>query len=97
MEEAITSYVLEIVARTRADRNLIAGVSPRGTIHLARTARAHAFVEGRDYVIPDDVKAVAAAVLSHRVIEKRLRGPHDGRGSGSPIIRKILQEVPVPL
>jgi len=97
MEETITSYILEIVARTRTDRNLVAGVSPRGAIHLARAARAHAFVEGRDYVTPDDVKAVAAPVLSHRILERRLRSLQEGRGTGSPIIRRILQEVPVPL
>jgi MoxR-like ATPase len=96
MDEAITSYVMEIVARTRSDRNLIAGVSPRGAIHLTRAARAHAFVEGRDYTTPDDVKAVAVNVLSHRVIERRIRGPQDGRGASPQIIRKILQEVPVP-
>ncbi len=96
MDDAIANYVLEIVARTRGDRNLVAGVSPRGAIHLTRATRAHAFVEGRDYSTPDDVKAVAASVLSHRVIEKRIRGPHAGRGTSSQIIRKILQEVPVP-
>jgi MoxR-like ATPase len=96
MDEAITSYVMEIVSRTRADRNLIAGVSPRGAIHFTRAARAHAIVEGRDYATPDDVKAVAVNVLSHRVIEKRVRGPQDGRGASPQIIRKILQEVAVP-
>jgi len=96
MDDSITNYALEIVARTRSDRNLIAGVSPRGAIHLTRAARAHAFVDGRDYTTPDDVKAVAPSVLSHRVIERRIRGPQDGRASSSQIIRKILQEVPVP-
>ncbi len=96
MDDSITNYALEIVARTRADRNLIAGVSPRGSIHLTRAARAHAFVEGRDYATPDDVKAVAPNVLSHRVIERRIRGPQDGRTTNSQVIRKILQEVPVP-
>jgi MoxR-like ATPase len=96
MDDALTSYVLEIVARTRGDKNLVAGVSPRGAIHLARAARAYALVEGRAYATPDDVKAVAVNVLSHRVIEKRLRSTQDGRYASSQIIRKILQEAPVP-
>jgi MoxR-like ATPase len=96
LDDSITGYVLEIVTRTRNDKSLVAGVSPRGAIHLARAARAHALVEGRDYATPDDVKAVAVNVLSHRVIEKRVRASQDGRAATGQIIRKILQEVPVP-
>ncbi len=96
MEDAVTNYVLEIVSRTRNEKSLIAGVSPRGAIHLARAARAHALVDGRDYVTPDDVKAVAVNVLAHRVIEKRLRASQDGRYMTAQVIRRILQEVPVP-
>jgi MoxR-like ATPase len=96
MDDALTGYILEIVTRTRNDKNLVAGVSPRGAIHLMRAARAHALVSGRDYATPDDVKAVAVGVLSHRVIEKRLRASQDGRYTSSQVIRKILQEVPVP-
>ncbi len=96
LSDAVTGYILDITTRTRADRNLVAGVSPRGAIHLTQAARAHAFVEGRDYVTPDDVKAVAADVLSHRVIERRTRGPQEGRATSSQIIRRILQETPVP-
>jgi MoxR-like ATPase len=96
MEDAVTNYILEIVSRTRLEKGLIAGVSPRGAIHLSRAARAHALVDGRDYATPDDVKAVAVNVLSHRVIEKRVRSSQDGRYTTSQIIRRILQEVPVP-
>jgi len=96
MDDGVTGYLLEIVNRTRNDKNLLAGVSPRGAIHLARASRAHALVEGRDYVTPDDVKAVAVHATSHRVIERRLRASQDGRSSAGQIIRKILQEVPVP-
>jgi MoxR-like ATPase len=96
MDEALTGYIIEIANRTRNDKSLVAGVSPRGSIHLARAARAHALVEGRDYVAPDDVKAVAVAVLSHRVIERRMRSSQDGRHTTAQIIRRILQEVPVP-
>jgi MoxR-like ATPase len=96
VDDAVTSYVVEIANRTRGDRTLVAGVSPRGAIHLTRAARAHALVDGRDYATPDDVKAVAVNVLSHRVVEKRSRASQDGRAASAQILRKILQEIPVP-
>jgi MoxR-like ATPase len=96
IDDAVTNYVVEIANRTRADRTLVAGVSPRGAIHLTRAARAHALVDGRDYATPDDIKAVAVNVLSHRVVEKRSRASQDGRAASGQIIRKILQEIPVP-
>jgi MoxR-like ATPase len=96
LDDALAGYIVDIVQRTRADRNLLAGVSTRGGIHLSRAARAHALVEGRDFATPDDVKAVAAAVMTHRVIERRARGAGEGRQSAVQIIRKILQEAPVP-
>ena len=96
MEDPVANYLLGIVTRTRSDRSLIAGVSPRGAIHLSRAARAYALVDGRDYTLPDDVKAVAPSVLSHRVIEKRARASQDGRHSAGQVVRRILQEIPVP-
>jgi len=95
IDDAVTSYLVDISNRTRQDKSLAAGVSPRGTIHLSRAAQAHAVVERRNYVTPDDVKAVAAGVLSHRVIEKR-RPMQNGRMSSALIINRILEEVPVP-
>ncbi|HYE98787.1 MAG TPA: MoxR family ATPase [Planctomycetota bacterium] len=96
MDDALTTYLLDLVHRTRADKALLAGVSPRGALHLARAVRAYALVEGRDFATPDDLKAVAVSVLSHRVIERRARGTADGRPSAAQVIRKILQETPVP-
>jgi MoxR-like ATPase len=96
MDDALASYLIEIVQRTRSDRNLVAGASPRGSLHLARAARALALLEGRDYATPDDLKAVAVPVLAHRVIERRTRASSDGRASAGQVVRKILQEVPVP-
>ncbi len=96
MDDALTGYVIEIANRTRNDKGLVAGVSPRGSLHLARAARAYALVEGRDYATPDDVKAVAVPVLAHRVIERRMRASQDGRHATAQVIRRILQEVPVP-
>jgi MoxR-like ATPase len=96
IDDALAGYIVDIVQRTRSDRNLLAGVSPRGAIHLSRAARAHALVEGRDFATPDDVKAVATAVMTHRVIERRARGAGEGRQTAVQIVRKILQEAPVP-
>jgi len=96
LDDALTAYIVEIANRTRTDKTLIAGVSPRGSIHLSRAAQAYAMIDGRDYATPDDVKAVALPVLSHRVLEKRQRASADGRVSVHQVLRKILQEVPVP-
>jgi len=77
MDEAIKDYIVRIVVATRdpvgpklADlKPLIAyGVSPRATIYVSLAARAHAFLDGRDYVLPDDIKAVALDVMRHRLI-----------------------------
>jgi MoxR-like ATPase len=96
LDDALAGYIVEIVHRTRNDRSLAAGVSPRGALHLARATRAYALVEGRDFSTPDDVKAVAVSVLSHRILERRVRGGQDGRGSAAQLVRKILQETPAP-
>jgi len=96
IDDAVTNYIIEIANRTRGDRSLVAGVSPRGAIHLSRAARAYALVDGRDYVTPDDIKAVTVNVLSHRVVEKRSRASQDGRAASGQILRKILQELQVP-
>jgi MoxR-like ATPase len=97
VDDKLTAYIVEIAGRTRADKTLVAGVSPRGTIALCRAAQAFAMVRGRDYVTPDDVKALAADVLAHRVVEKRSRAGADGRVTVQQALKKILQEVPVPM
>ncbi len=96
LDDTLTGYIVEIANRTRSDKSLAAGVSPRGAIHLSRAAQAFAMIDGRDYVTPDDIKAVALPVLSHRVLEKRQRASADGRISVHQVLRKILQDVPVP-
>ncbi len=76
MSEAVEEYLLQLVAASRAPERygqdlagLVAfGASPRGTIALDRCARAHAWLRGRDYVVPEDVQAIAKPVLRHRVI-----------------------------
>ena len=93
--DSIVDYVLSIVTATRRSRMLALGVSPRGSLALLRAARAHALADGRDYLVPDDVKRLAVPALSHRVL---LAGPaSDGAGAAAEVvIRTILQDVPVP-
>jgi len=72
-------------------------VSPRGSLALLRAARARALADGRDYLVPDDIKELAVAALAHRVIVKaRLGAPGTGGVDGEAAIRAILQDVPVP-
>ena len=66
--EEITGYVVRLVRATRENADLSSGASPRAAVLLANAARARAALEGRDYVIPDDVKALATAVLRHRLV-----------------------------
>jgi MoxR-like ATPase len=94
VDPAIMTYMVEIVTRTREDPRVLVGSSPRGSLALFKLSRARAVVFGRDYIIPDDIKAIAHAGLGHRIIlkpEPRIRGvlPQD-------ILNKILAEVPVP-
>jgi MoxR-like ATPase len=90
----IERYIVELVQATRADSRVLVGASPRGSLALLKLSRARAALEGRDYVIPDDVKSVAHAALAHRLIlqpelwMKRL--------SERDIVSEILERVPVP-
>ena len=95
VDPAIMSYIVELVQRTREDHRIITGASPRASQSLFKTSRASAAIDGRDYVIPDDIKAVALQVVSHRIMlkpESKIRGV-----TGHHIVRKILSEVPVPV
>ena len=90
----IESYIVSIVERTRSDANVYVGASPRGSLALLKLSRAKAALEGRDYVLPDDVKTFAIPALVHRLIlspelwSKRIT-PTD-------IVESILRSVPVP-
>lgn len=92
---AVQGYLLEIVAATRSHPAVLLGASPRGSLALMHVCQALAAINGRPYVTPDDVKAMAAPVLAHRVI---LRPEHRARGL-SPVacVAEILQRLPVPV
>ncbi|CAN5624806.1 MoxR family ATPase [soil metagenome] len=90
----VARYLLAIVEATRSDADMSLGVSPRGAISLFRAAQAHAFLAGRNHVIPDDVKAIAVAVLSHRVAVRdavRYAGT-----DGASVVARIAATVRVP-
>ncbi|MFF7532211.1 AAA family ATPase [Streptomyces bobili] len=90
----ITAYVVDICRATRDSPSLTLGVSPRGATALLSTARAWAWLTGRDYVIPDDVKALALPTLRHRV---QLRPEAEMEGvTADSVISAILTHVPVP-
>lgn len=95
VEESLNRYVVALLRATRGDTRLYLGASPRAGIALLRVAKARALADGRAYLEPDDVKAVAVPVLSHRLIlapEARSTGL-----TGEQIVRETLDKTPVPV
>ena len=91
---AVRSYLVDLAESTRRHRGLALGMSPRATLALQRAARARAAVHGRNYVVPDDVKAIAVPVLAHRFLltpEAQLTGADAPR-----IVNELLNGVSVP-
>ena len=94
IHDDILRYIARIVRTIREDERVEAGPSPRGGLALMKLAKANAFIEGRDYVIPDDVKMFAIEALSHRII---LRPEYSlERGVEVEIVKEALEAVPVP-
>ncbi len=95
VEDSISGYLLDIAQATRSCDELHVGTSVRGSLALYRAAQAAALVDGRQYVVPDDVKRLAVPVLSHRVITKGYL--HGGqREALEALIERLVDEVPVP-
>jgi MoxR-like ATPase len=95
VEESVTRYTVALLRHTRADARLTLGASPRAGIAIMRVAKARALLDGRDYVIPDDVKDVAGPVLAHRLIlapEARSAGI-----TADEIVADSVLHTPVPL
>lgn len=84
----VQDYILRLVRSTRSDDEITLGVSPRGAVAMQRSVQALAFLANRDYVLPDDVKQLAPAVLAHRLI------PAGGKNART-VIDRLLQTVPV--
>jgi len=90
---ALKSYLVDIAEASRRHPAIELGVSPRGTLQLAAAVRALAAARGREYATPDDVQAIAPAVLAHRLL---LRAGSNARTSAEDAVREVLAEVPVP-
>jgi len=95
VEESVNRYVVALLRHTRSDARLYLGASPRAGIALLRVAKARALADGREYVLPDDVKAVAVPVLAHRLI----LGP-EARAAGlsaADLVAESVEHTPVPV
>lgn len=95
VDPSLRNYILKIVEATRSDPNVSLGASPRGSISLYKAAQAYAAMQGRDFVIPEDIKGLAPAVLKHRLIlrsESRLKSLKP-----EAVIDRILSTLPVPV
>jgi MoxR-like ATPase len=96
---AIEQYAVAIASATRIDRDLRLGVSPRATLQLIRAAKARAALAGRDFVLPDDLDALAVTVFAHRLVGVRALGGPQGGGADAlaDVVRRVVADTPVPL
>jgi MoxR-like ATPase len=94
VSDAVKQYAIDIISATRRSPDLRLGASPRASLHLVRAARAHAALQGREYVIPDDVQALAVPVLAHRLITS-LEAQMSGRGPDQ-IVTALVRHVEIP-
>ena len=95
VDDAVSTYLLDLIDATRACDQFQVGASPRGSLCLYRACQALALVEGRDFVVPDDVKRLAPAVLAHRVIAKGYLHA-DQRAAMETVICQLVDELRVP-
>lgn len=94
--DTLVDYVMAIVESTRTHQEVALGVSTRGALTYFKACQALAMVEGRDYVIPDDVKRLAGPVLSHRIVLRDRRVTRSDFSPETNFIQRILAEIPVP-
>ena len=96
--DAVLDHAVRVVEATREHRSVALGASTRAALTLVRCAQARALLDGRDHVVPDDVKALAPAVLGHRLVLARdHRADSNGPGRGQALVRELLATVAVPL
>jgi MoxR-like ATPase len=94
IDPLVKQYIVDLAGATRSHREAALGVSPRASLNLMKGAKAYALLQGRDYVVPDDVKAIAVAVMAHRVLlspSARMRGV-----SQESVVEEVMAETPVP-
>jgi MoxR-like ATPase len=94
VDDSIKQYIVTLVGATRNHAAIYLGASPRGSLALFRTAQARALLLGRDYVLPDDVKALAEPVLAHRLVVRLSDTSSDK--SGRTVISNLIETIPVP-
>ena len=92
--EALERYIVTLVQATRSDSRVTLGASPRGSLALLKLARAEAAIRGRDFVLPDDVKAMAVAALAHRLVLRPELWV--SRTTPAQVVETLLQQVPTP-
>jgi MoxR-like ATPase len=98
VDSSLHDYALEIVNRTRKSDQLALGVSPRGTLMLQRAAQARAFLDGRDFCLPDDFKQLAVSVFSHRVVPSARHASFQKKSETTEnVLREIIDSVRVPV
>jgi MoxR-like ATPase len=98
VDESLLDYILAIVEATRRSEFLLIGASPRGSLALRRAAQAHAYLEERDYCIPDDIKQLVLPVLAHRVVvSSKYSSPYRRSEEAEAILAEILRNIEVPL
>ena len=93
VDQAVAEYIVRLVTATREHPDVYLGASPRGSIGLYHASQAYAALEGRDYVIPDDIKQLAVAVLAHRLIVKSQASLREV--DPDSIVREVLAQVPI--
>ena len=95
IDTAIVNYILDVAEATRLHDQIHLGLSPRGTLALTAASQAAAVLHGRDFVTPDDVKALVIPVCAHRIISKAHLHNGDSNAT-SRILQQILDQVPTP-
>ncbi|MFL2640359.1 MAG: AAA family ATPase [Dehalococcoidia bacterium] len=94
IDDLVKKYAVDIVQATRKHPAIFLGASPRGSLNLVRGAQARALIEGRDYVLPDDVKNLLEPIISHRIVltsNSRMQGT-----LVNEVIREIVEDIPIP-
>lgn len=89
----LKGYLVDLIQATRNDSQIAGGVSPRGSLSLYRAVRSYAFLQGREYAVPEDIKTLAVPVLAHRLICARSFG---ARSMAPQVIERLLSSVPLP-
>ncbi|MCP3742669.1 AAA family ATPase [Rossellomorea sp. BNER] len=95
VDETIKKYIVDIANRTRIHTNVYLGASPRGSIALMKACQSYAYLQGRDYVVPDDVQYLAPNVFAHRIILKS-EAKYEGI-TAEEVVLRVIARIPVPV